>query len=121
MAGKVYEINYLEDSDFDSSGKFKHPGNWVVFIYGEFCPHCHKVMPVIQQLVRENKSVNWAAIQTDGRRDSERSLANRLHQIVAPAKFRGVPMIISIKNGGTVKEYTGDRSKASIQSFIMAR
>lgn len=113
----LYNVNYLEDGDFNSAGKFNHAGKWVVFIYGDFCPHCHNVMPAVQELANEMKGTQWAAIQIDGARPSEKTLGQRLAKIVAPAQFRGVPMIVSIKNNKVDKVYAGDRSKQSIRAF----
>jgi len=113
---KLNNVYYLEDHDFDGSGKFLQKGSWIIFIYGDFCPHCHHVKPVIQELINENRNKNWAVIQLDGARASEQLLGRRISSIIK--NYRGVPTIVQFKDGKLKKEYSGDRSKKSLQSFV---
>ena len=111
-------ISYLEDSDFNSAGVFKYPGRYIVMIYGDFCGHCHKMKPVFQAAADSySGNVQWAAIQLDGMRASEKKLGERVQQIIGNIDFKGVPMVVMIENGRVSKEFQGPREKVSLIEF----
>jgi len=113
-------VVYLEDKDFDKSGKLLPPHDKpvVIMIMASWCGHCRHLKPIFQEYAdQENgKSVYTAAIQSDGKRDTERELAQRLDKIV-PGGVRGFPTVIKIKDGKYVSTHRGDRTLSDLIDF----
>jgi thiol-disulfide isomerase/thioredoxin len=117
MSKYFYDIAYLEDEDFDSSGKLlmKSKKPVVVILQGLFCGYCTKMKPAFQSLAEKMKNkVTCATIQIDGN-ESEKKLGKRLDKIMG--KFKGVPTVVAFKGGNFYKEYKGDRSEQSLIEF----
>jgi thiol-disulfide isomerase/thioredoxin len=72
-------------------------GNVVVyFFYGEECPHCHNVMPFIQNLSKKYPAVDFRILET-WHNETNQALSLSLHQKLG-IQSAGVPEVIVIGN-----------------------
>ena len=116
-------VAYLEDQDFDLSGKLINPDvpknvPVVIMMQASWCPHCTNAKPAFQQFADQYKGkVFCATIQSDGERASEKLLGKRL-EVIKPG-FQGFPDYVLYKNGSRVnKEITG-RGVEQLESFVV--
>jgi thiol-disulfide isomerase/thioredoxin len=85
----------------------------VYFFYGEECPHCHNVMPFIQNLSKKYPDVDFRILET-WHNETNQALSLSLHQKLG-IPSAGVPEII-IGNVSLV----GDRDiPARLESVIL--
>jgi thiol-disulfide isomerase/thioredoxin len=85
----------------------------VYFFYGEECPHCHNVMPFIQNLTKKYPDVDFLILET-WHNETNQVLSQSLHKKLGLPNA-GVPEII-IGNVSLV----GDRDiPASLESAIL--
>jgi thiol-disulfide isomerase/thioredoxin len=85
----------------------------VYFFYGEECPHCHNVMPFIQNLSKKYSDVDFRILET-WHNETNQALSLSLHQQLGIPN-PGVPEII-IGNVSLV----GDRDiPARLESVIL--
>jgi thiol-disulfide isomerase/thioredoxin len=114
-------VTYLQDSDFDSTGKLLPSANGkpvVVMIMDSWCGFCKKMKPTFQEFadkVNGNKAY-CAVIKQDGNTDSEKQLAKRIKSIVPT--FSGFPTIVKFKDGKYVGTHNGARTLEALESFI---
>jgi thiol-disulfide isomerase/thioredoxin len=71
----------------DSSGNVT-----VYFFYGEECPHCHNVIPFIQNLSKKYPDVNFHILET-WHNETNQALSQSLHQKLGIPNA-GVPEVI---------------------------
>jgi len=73
--------------------------NVTVFIlYGEECPHCHNIMPFIQNLSRQYPQVNFRILET-WHNETNAAISTSINdQLGVPAGRRGVPEAIVAGN-----------------------
>jgi thiol-disulfide isomerase/thioredoxin len=113
-------VVYLEDKDFDESGKLlpRHDKPVVIMIMASWCGHCRNLKPVFQEFANKSNGnrVYTAVIQSDGSRESERKLAQRLNKII-PGGVRGFPTIVKFENGKYRETYMGPRTLDSLVDF----
>ena len=120
-------VIFLEESDFDSTGKFirpMHNKSMVVMIGATFCPHCtNHGAPVFNQFAEENKlklegdksKVITAVVYADGE-ESERKLAQTLGQVI---EKRSIPLFIFFKPDGTIKDFVvGAIDPPELKAFV---
>ncbi len=70
----------------------------VYFFYGEECPHCHEVMPFIQNLSIKYPDVDFRILET-WHNETNAKIFNTLNdQFQVPTGRRGVPEVIVIGN-----------------------
>lgn len=100
----------------------------VIFIYGNFCGYCHKMMPEFQQLADSagifrhpgitspspKGNIIPTAILIDGSQ-KEQTLGKAIQQKIPG--FRGVPCVIKIENGN-MTVYNGERTYQGLVNFI---
>jgi len=80
-------------------------GNVVVyFFYGEECPHCHNVMPFIQNLSKKYPDVDFQILET-WHNESNQAISLSLHKELG-IQSAGVPEVIVI---GNTTPIIGDR------------
>ena len=73
------------------------PGNVTVyFFYGEECPHCHNVMPFIQNLSKKYSDVDFRILET-WHNETNNALSKSLNQKLAIQNY-GVPEVIVVGN-----------------------
>ena len=68
----------------------------VYFFYGEECPHCHNVMPFIQNLSIKYPDVDFRILET-WHNETNNALSNSLNQKLAITNY-GVPEVIVVGN-----------------------
>ncbi len=76
----------------------------VYFFYGEECPHCHNVMPFIQNLSKKYPDVDFRVLET-WHNETNSALSNVLHQKLG-IQNAGVPEVIVVGNNTPL---VGDR------------
>jgi thiol-disulfide isomerase/thioredoxin len=64
----------------------------VYFFYGEECPHCHKVMPFIQNLSKKYPHADFLILET-WHNETNQALSQSLHQKLG-IESAGVPEVI---------------------------
>jgi len=70
----------------------------VYFFYGEECPHCHTVMPFIQNLSKKYPDVNFQILET-WHNTTNADIFSRINdQLQVPTSNRGVPEVIVVGN-----------------------
>ncbi len=70
----------------------------VYFFYGEECPHCHTVMPFIQNLSKKYPEVNFQILET-WHNTTNADISSKINdQIKVPTSNRGVPEVIVVGN-----------------------
>jgi thiol-disulfide isomerase/thioredoxin len=70
----------------------------VFFFYGEECPHCHNVMPFIQNLSKKYPDVNFQLLETWHNSTNANISTLMNDKLGVPEEKRGVPEIIVIGN-----------------------
>jgi thiol-disulfide isomerase/thioredoxin len=70
----------------------------VFFFYGEECPHCHNVMPFIQNLSKKYPDVNFQMLETWHNSTNANISTLMNDKLGVPEEKRGVPEIIVIGN-----------------------
>ena len=70
----------------------------VYFFYGEECPHCHTVMPFIQNLSKKYPDVNFQILETWHNTTNADIFTKINNQLQVPASNRGVPEVIVVGN-----------------------
>jgi thiol-disulfide isomerase/thioredoxin len=76
----------------------------VYFFYGEECPHCHNVMPFIQNLSKKYPDVDFLILET-WHNETNNALSTLLNQKIA-IQNPGVPEVIVVGNNTPL---VGDR------------
>lgn len=110
------KVVFLEDSDFDSAGMFKHSQYgkpMVAMLSTSYCPHCIKAVPVLNSLAKNNKNIIVAVIKADGSAE-EKKLAKRMGDL---AKVAGVPSFLLFQNGYYKKLHSGARTEKALKEF----
>jgi len=73
------------------------PGNITVyFFYGEECPHCHNVMPFIQNLSKKYPDVGFLILET-WHNETNNALSQQLNKRLG-IQNAGVPEVIVVGN-----------------------
>ena len=70
----------------------------VYFFYGEECPHCHNVMPFIQNLSKKYPDVNFQILETWHNTTNADIFTKINDQLQVPTSNRGVPEVIVVGN-----------------------
>ena len=96
----------------DTSGQ----GNVTVyFFYGEECPHCHNVMPFIQNISKKYPDVDFRILET-WHNETNQALSLSLHQKLG-IQSAGVPEVIV---SGNKTPLIGDRDiPAELEGVIL--
>jgi thiol-disulfide isomerase/thioredoxin len=76
----------------------------VFFFYGEECPHCHNVIPFIQNLSKKYPEVDFLILET-WHNETNNAVSKSLHQKLA-IQNSGVPEVIVLGNSTPL---VGDR------------
>lgn len=77
----------------------------VYFFYGEECPHCHNVIPFIQNLSKKYPDVDFRILET-WHNDTNQALSLSLHKKLG-IQSAGVPEVIVVGNNTPL---VGDRA-----------
>jgi len=89
----------------------------VFFFYGEECPHCHNVMPFIQNLSKKYPDVNFQLLETWHNSTNANISTLMNDKLGVPEEKRGVPEIIVIGNNTPL---IGDRDiPAQLEGVIL--
>jgi thiol-disulfide isomerase/thioredoxin len=89
----------------------------VYFFYGEECPHCHAVMPFIQNLSKKYPDVNFQNLETWHNTTNADIFTKINDQLKVPASNRGVPEVIVV---GNVTPLIGSRDiPANLENVII--
>jgi len=87
----------------------------VYFFYGEECPHCHNVMPFIQNLSKKYPGVDFRILET-WHNETNQALSLSLHQKLG-LPSAGVPEVIVVGNNTPL---IGDRAiPAELERVIL--
>jgi thiol-disulfide isomerase/thioredoxin len=87
----------------------------VYFFYGEECPHCHNVMPFIQNLSKKYPEVDFRILET-WHNETNQALSLSLHQKLG-IQSAGVPEVIVVGNNTPL---IGDRAiPAELEGVIL--
>ena len=87
----------------------------VYFFYGEECPHCHNVMPFIQNLSKKYPDVDFLVLET-WHNETNNALSKQLNQKLS-VQNAGVPEVIVVGNNTPL---VGDRDiPAYLESVIL--
>jgi thiol-disulfide isomerase/thioredoxin len=70
----------------------------VYFFYGEECPHCHTVMPFVQNLSKKYPDVNFRILETWHNTTNADIFSKINDQLQVPTSDRGVPEVIVVGN-----------------------
>jgi thioredoxin-related protein len=125
FADKV--VVFLEESDFDATGKFTqkmHNKSMLVMVGATFCPHCTQHgAPVFNEFAIENKAklegdktkVITGVVYADGE-PSEQNLGRLLGKTLG---VRSIPLFIFFGPDGTIKEHlVGAQELGELKSFV---
>jgi thiol-disulfide isomerase/thioredoxin len=82
-----------------------HGNVTVYFFYGEECPHCHNVMPFIQNLSKKYPDVDFLILET-WHNETNNAISTLLNQKIG-IKNPGVPEVIVVGNNTPL---IGDRA-----------
>jgi thiol-disulfide isomerase/thioredoxin len=77
----------------------------VYFFYGEECPHCHNVIPFIQNLSKKYPDVDFRILET-WHNETNQALSQSLHKKLG-IQSAGVPEVIVVGNNTPL---VGDRA-----------
>ena len=89
----------------------------VFFFYGEECPHCHNVMPFIQNLSKKYPDVNFQLLETWHNSTNANISTLMNDKLGVPEEKRGVPEIVVIGNNTPL---IGDRDiPAQLEGVIL--
>ncbi len=91
----------------DYSDCFSGSPDTVVFVYSNSCPHCHNMMPIIQELEGEGHKFYWAESSDAGARQV-------INECFSDLMSGYVPQFICPPNG---EEITGEMSKSELKAF----
>jgi thiol-disulfide isomerase/thioredoxin len=115
-------VAYLEDQDIDATGNLIAPGipknkPVVVMVQVGWCPHCTEAKPAFQEFANwaEKNDIFTATIQPDGERESEKTLGQRIKNIVPD--FKGFPHYVLYINGKPVNKQVQGRSVEDLKKF----
>lgn len=100
-------IEILNESNFDEK-VLQSPGPILVEFFATWCPHCQRMMPVIQQLAADEAGVA-TVYQVDV--DQSPNLANEY----AP---HGFPTFVVFENGRIVAEHTGEQLLDTLEAMV---
>lgn len=109
------KIAYLENTDFDASGRFLINDPTVCLVYANFCPPCTAFKPTYYELAATVTNVRVACVEMDGHLPGQKELADRI-QRVFPG-LQGTPSIYMFVNGHVVERYDGDRTLDGLLAF----
>ena len=115
-------VAYLEESDFDTKGNLINPDiphnkPVVVMMQASWCPHCKHATPDFDKFAELTKGkVFCATIQSDGDRESEKTLGKRIKETIK-SNFRGFPDYALYKNGKRVDVEISGRSVEDLKKF----
>jgi thiol-disulfide isomerase/thioredoxin len=100
----------------DTTNAATGPDNVTVyFFYGEECPHCHNIMPFIQNLSSKYPEVDFVMLET-WHNETNNALFTSLNQKLGLQKS-GVPEVIVV---GNATPLTGDRDiPAYLEAVIL--
>ncbi len=89
----------------------------VFFFYGEECPHCHNVMPFIQNLSDKYPDVDLQMLET-WHNETNADISSMMNdQLGVPEAQRGVPEVIVVGNNTPL---VGDRDiPAQLEGVIL--
>lgn len=94
--------NFRASEGFEGESK-------LYFFYADWCPHCTKMKPTWNSLESENLGVSFEKVNcTDNK---------NVPELAKTYNVSGYPTIIYV-NGNNVQEYSGNRTKEDIISFI---
>ena len=113
-------VGYLENFDMNQNGHLINttiPKDKPVFVYifSSMCPACKSFGPVYQQFVKKHPEVVALAIQSDGERESERDLGNRLGDMFPD--IIGYPTVYMFENNKKMAELE-ERSIKGLEQMI---
>lgn len=116
-------VMYLEEGDINPDGTIAESiVNYIgrrpslLFIHGDFCPHCTTVKPEYEKVANALQGkVAAFAVKTDGS-ESERALRPVLGNV--PGFSGGVPYIVAMDaNGRAIAPFSGKRDAPTIIEF----
>lgn len=97
----------ISSNPVDYGECFDKDPSTVVFVHSNGCPHCRSIMPVVQELEKENYKFYWA--------ESSDSEAGKMITSCFSGLLSGyVPQFICPRTG---KEQTGAMSKEQLKRF----
>lgn len=100
-------IEILSESNFDEK-VLQSPGPILVEFFATWCPHCQRMMPVIQQLAADEAGV-VTVYQVDI--DQSPNLVNEY----AP---HGFPTFVVFENGRIIAEHTGEQLLDTLEAMV---
>ena len=115
-------VNYMENHDFDKKGNLINksiPNNIfvVIMIQASWCHFCKQAKPHFQKFAKKHKNkVFCATIESNGERESEKKLGNRVNDFVPD--FKGFPHYILYKDGKMVNKKIKGRSVEHLENFV---
>lgn len=112
------KIVYLENSDFDESGHFKHDTSKpvAIMIFGNGCIHCAHAKPEYNKFAQKNSDdVIVSVIATDGP-EADKALVSRLSKFIPD--LQGIPTFVLYRNGRYIKTHSGARTAAAFEKFV---
>jgi thiol-disulfide isomerase/thioredoxin len=86
----------------------------VFFFYGEECPHCHNVIPFVQNLSKKYPDVNFQILET-WHNETNNALSKLLNQKLG-VQNPGVPEVIVVGNNTPL---IGDRNIPEYLEFVI--
>lgn len=109
-------VQYLSDQHFSNAGgralRCNLPGITFVMFKTDTCDHCNQLLPIFQQLARQDMRITWAVVDV-----------SRYRNIVTMSKMsstpiRAVPMMILYVDGRPHANYKGKRHPQAIMGFL---
>lgn len=123
--GNFENIIYLENDDMDSNGVLSknicpdnNMSNAILFVYGDFCPHCSDIKPVFKNFAIKNEGkIIPLALKVDGS-PQEYAVVDKLKNVYPD--FKGIPMFFAYKNRKLTKSFPGYKCKSVelIEKFV---
>lgn len=121
-----YPVIYLRIKDFDSEGRlvsdFFDKKIVLVFVHGDFCPHCTAVKADYVSAAKKNplkKFVIFAAVQIDGEVSGEAECKNVLSKFLK--EYRGVPDYATFYDKNPLKNFEVEgRNEDSLLRHVRA-
>ena len=116
------DVNYMENHDFDKKGNLINKSVpkeiiVVIMIQATWCHFCKIAKPDFQKFATKHKNkVFCATIESNGERESEKKLGNRVSSFVTG--FKGFPHYILYKDGKLVDKKIKGRSVKHLENFV---
>lgn len=101
----ILHITENNINEFDK--EIKKDNLTIVDFFAEWCGPCKMLSPIIEELAKDNKEINWIKVDVD---DAQ--------QISARYMISSIPTLVFLKNENVVHKSIGYKPKEEIEKLI---